>query len=108
MSKWVEFSIQLPHSDGLGIQYVRMHSLKRDSPGCGRALQCRQGVAEHLITLCLPRDRRSDQHEAVTDHGGFIELDTLADESLDILQAFLEGALPNALLQVSVINWLLR
>ena len=96
MSEGIKLSIELAHSDGLGIEHVRMHSLEWYPSWCSRPLQSCQSVSQHFVALCLPRDGRPNQHQAVTNHRGLVELYALVYEALDIFQAFLQCTLANA------------
>ena len=84
MCEGVKLSIQLAHSDSLGIEYVSVNGLKRHSTWRCLPLQSRQGISEYLVTLCLPRDRGSNQHQSVSNYSGFVELYAFADETVDV------------------------
>ena len=77
MSERVKLSIQLSHSDGLGVEYVCVDLLKRHPSWSTLALEGRERVTEDFVAFGLSRDSRTDQHEAMTNHCCLIELDTL-------------------------------
>ena len=53
MSERVELSIQLSHSDGLRVKNKSVYLFKGHASGGTLALQGREGVSEHLVTLGL-------------------------------------------------------
>ena len=81
MSESIKLSIKLTHSDGLGIQNVSVHLLKRYTSRSAFALESRERITQHFVAFGLAGDRRPDQHETVTYNCGLVELDAFIDES---------------------------
>ena len=52
----------------------------------------------YLVAFGLAGDGWSNQHEPMADHRGLVQLDTLLDEPVNVLQSFADGCLMNALL----------
>ena len=92
----VKLPIELAHSDGLGVEHIGVHRLKGHPSRCGLALQGREGIAQHLIALRLPRDGGPDQHESMANDSCFVELDAFLNKALLVLQTLCKCAFTDA------------